>query len=454
MLQLRPYQEEDARILANLKIAGCFNEPRTGKTPTILKTLEKLHANKIIIICPTTAMLNWKREYERWLQKPCTVISGTKTQKEKQLKEWKHGLIINYDSLKTTKKSEGLIDQILYGQPDAVVIDEAHRIKNPKSANAKAVFKFKHILYRFALTGTPAPNKPEEIWSILHFLFPDKYTSYWKFVGEYFNQQQICMPGRPSFIKINGFKSKVKAYELQIKLNEISTNRKRKDIMQWLPRKDIDNVLLEPNKEQLKYLDELERFYETEHILTQGVLDRLIRYRQICLDPALLELPGKSPKTQWLENFLKDYPDEPVIIFSKFTSYIKLIAEKFNLKENIIVGDTTIKQRQERIDAFQAGKINQLLINIDAGKEAITLDRAHAIIFTDKYPPVGDIEQAEDRFIATVEEKANKPHIIYNLILEGTYDAQLYNLIQQRKSMIDIINDYKNYLKKRSDNNV
>ena len=77
----------------------------------------------------------------------------------------------------------------------------------------------------------------------------------------------------------------------------------------------------------------------------------------------------------------------------------------------------------------------------------MTLDKADAIIFTDKYPPVGDIEQAEDRFVATTEDKADKLHIIYELVLKGTYDEQLYELIRQRASSVDAINNFKAYMK-------
>ena len=97
---------------------------------------------------------------------------------------------------------------------------------------------------------------------------------------------------------------------------------------------------------------------------------------------------------------------------------------------------------------FQCGKINLLLLNIDTCKEAITLDRAEVAIFTDKYPPVGTILQAEDRFVATTEDKADKPHTIIELMIKGTYDEQLYKLIAERKSEIDVINDYKKYLMK------
>ena len=113
----------------------------------------------------------------------------------------------------------------------------------------------------------------------------------------------------------------------------------------------------------------------------------------------------------------------------------------------MIIGETSDKQRAENIAAFQRGDIKLLILNIDAGKESLTLDTAEAVIFTDKYPPVGDIEQAEDRFIATVETKANKPHVIYELVMKGTYDEQLYALIEKRADAIDVINNFKTHMK-------
>ena len=74
-------------------------------------------------------------------------------------------------------------------------------------------------------------------------------------------------------------------HKLQTQLGFISTNRKRRDVMTWLPEKDYEQIKLEPTKEQLKYLKELDKYFETENIIVQGVLDRLIRERQICLAP-------------------------------------------------------------------------------------------------------------------------------------------------------------------------
>lgn len=458
---LRPYQQEDMMKLKTKKSMGCFNEQRTGKTPTALVTLDTEGYKKILVVTVASATFQWKEEFERWTCRPCVVVNGTRQQREKQIASWTDGLIISYDALKEiaprikdrttleeTKGREGHVEQILAMNPDAIILDEAHKIKNPKSAVAKSVFKLSVIERKLALTGTPAPNKPYEIFSILHFLYPKIFVSYWKFISDYFRTRRAQASGH-SYIDILGFKSGME-FKLQTQLGYISTNRKRKDVMDWLPEKDYEQIKLEPTKEQLKYLKELDKYFETGNIIVQGVLDRLMRERQICLAPELLDLKGKSPKLEWIKQFVKDYPETPIIIFSKFTSFIKIL-EKELPEESFysIIGSTTARQRNEYKLGFQNGERNILIIQIDTGKEALTLDRAEAIIFCDKFPPASDISQAEDRFIATTKEKADKPHTIIELILKGTYDEQLYELVRQRKTDTDVINDYKNYINRR-----
>ena len=459
---LRPYQKEDMMKLKTKKAMGCFNEQRTGKTPTALVTLDTEGYKKILVVTVASAIYQWKEEFEKWTCRPCVVVNGTRAQREKQIESWTDGLIISYDALKEitprikdretmeeTKGREGHIDQILAMNPDAVIIDEAHKIKNPKSAVAKSVFKLSGIERKLALTGTPAPNKPYEIFSILHFLYPKIFVSYWKFIADYFRTRRAQTSGH-SYIDILGFKPGME-YKLQTQLGYISTNRKRKNVMEWLPEKDYEQVKLEPTKEQLKYLKELDKYFETENIIVQGILDRLIRERQICLAPELIGLKGKSPKLEWIKQYVKDYPETPVIIFSKFTSFIKIL-EKELPEESFysIIGSTTAKQRELYRQGFQNGDRNILIIQIDTGKEALTLDRAEAIIFCEKFPPASDISQAEDRFIATTKDKADKPHTIIELMMKGTYDEQLYKLVRQRKSDTDVINDYKEYINRRS----
>ena len=451
---LRKYQRDDAEFLASIPYSACFNEQRTGKTPTALEVikLRRLQEERVLIITTASSLFQWKEEYETWLGKNCVVCTGTPTNKLKAIGSWTNGLVVSLDSFKETASRSGLIEPILSREPKMVILDEAHKIKNPKSANAKAIFKTRHIPYRLALTGTPAQGKPYDVFSILKFLFPSDFGSYWKFIDEYFEIQDniVWQNGRPrKFKTYDNFKPN-KAAQLQELLNTFSTQRKRKDVMPWLPDKFYERIQLSPTREQKRYLKELEDTYRTEDIVTTGILDRLVRYRQICLDPALLDLEGKSPKTEWILQYLKDYPDEQIIIFSKFTSYLIRLSEQLQTSWALLVGSTPAKQRGQFIKDFQAGKFKVFLINIDAGKEALTLDAAETTIFTDKFPPIGSIEQAEDRFIASTEEKAHKAHKIIELMIADTFDEQIYKLLEKRKSETDIINNYNKYIKERS----
>ena len=88
-----------------------------------------------------------------------------------------------------------------------------------------------------------------------------------------------------------------------------------------------------------------------------------------------------------------------------------------------------------------------LLINIKAGKEGITLDNADVSIFTDKYPPVGDIMQAEDRFVATTREKLMRGNTIIDLVMQDSYEVNILQMLDKNASEVDIINNYIKYIK-------
>ena len=224
-------------------------------------------------------------------------------------------------------------------------------------------------------------------------------------------------------------------------LKRISTQRKRADVMAWLPPKDRQLVRLPMTADQQRYIHDLDTIWEADHVVTMGTLDRIMRKRQILLDPGILNLKGGSPKTEWLVQYLKDYPSTPTLIFSKFTEYLERVSTRTHIP--VISGKMPLKERNVLCKKFQAGEFNVLLLNIDACKETLTLDRAEVAIFTDKYPPVGDIDQAEDRFVATTEVRATKPHIIYDLVMKDSYDEDILQMLAQRKSETDIVNDYK-----------
>ena len=459
MPKLRPYQKEDALKLAKLKCSACLNEQRTGKTPTALGIMHYQNRKKILIVCPAVAAYSWKESFEEWLKRPCIVLDGTPKQRKEKLKQWTDGLVITFDTLKLvnrvdketgkTKKSGELINILhLQGLIDAIIVDEFHRARNRKTLTAKALFKLiKEIPYRVALTGTPAYAKNEDIWTMLHFLYPEHFPNYWDFIDEYFNINMKWTPN--GMARQIGAMRPEKEKKLQMFLNKIATQRKQHDpdVMPWLPDKPIPiKIKLPATKGQTKHLEMLMEYFETENIICKQPIDRLIRYRQICQDPRLLNLKGGSAKTEWLTQYYKDYPGRPTIVFSTFTSYLNLLASECPTSHALITGETTLKERKDIENKFQNGEIDTLFINIKAGKEALTLDRAEAMVFLDKFPPAGDISQASERFTATREDRKDIPKTIYELMIKDTYDEEIYYAIEEDKSATDVLNSFMEYI--------
>lgn len=453
-MNLREYQIEDLNYLKDKARCALFNEPRTGKTPTSISWLIIRRCTSCLIVCPASAIPGWEQELTNWYEGiHIYTCAGTKKQKDTAVSrfiqaEEPKAIIISYDSLKTTSTRDGYVDVLKKAKLQGAVVDEAHRLRGRTTATAMAVFRLaRQVPNVIALTGTPAFGKPEDLFAILHLLFPQKYTSYWRWVDEwcsvykgYNNNSGV------EFTQVTGIK-KSKRDELVRILTTFSTIRKRSDVMPWLPCTTKVQVSLPLSTKQKYYLTELDKWFRVDDVIVEGVLDRLIRYRQICDSPELLGLDTKSPKTDWIKQYLKDYPEESVIIFSNFTQYLHILNRE--IKDSaMIVGSTPIKKRGEICKDFQAGKFKVLLINIQAGREALTLDRADTTIFTDKYPPIGAIDQAEARFLATTEEQAHRGHKIVELMMDNSYDKEIYKMLNSRAREVDIINNYNKYLER------
>ena len=448
---LRPYQIDDLELLISRRSSANFSEPRTGKTPTAIRLFQAKGLNKILIVAPASSLYQWKNEFFRWSNKNAEVITGTLTAKKKKeiLQSWgaeTTAIIVSYDSLKLVQrqgKTTGLLSEISkHKDIEGIIVDEVHRIRNPKTLQAKALFSLRYIPEKHVLTGTPAHGRLHDLYSILHFLYPDIFTGYWRFIDYYFNKHEEYA-GPQSYTVIDGLKNNK---ELPQFINRISVMHKRKEIMKWLPEKNIIEVKLPLSKIQQKHIKELEEEFETAHIIVENTLTQLIRVRQIANSTELVDLKESSPKIEWLKQFITDYPEKPIIIFSSFTQFLKLISEKLNIPD-MIIGETPLKKREDAKERFQKGEIKQLLLNTQAGKEALTLDTAEVAIFLDMYPPFGDVDQAENRFTATTKDKKDKEHTIIHVMMEETYDEALFYLVRQRASETDIINNYKRYLK-------
>lgn len=447
-MELRDYQRADAKTMAAKACIGNFSEQRTGKTPTTCVSLANRGIKNVLIVCPASLTYVWKEAWEAWTGCDAFVLPTTSYDISKVPKTT--AIVVNYEKLRGAKGKAPVCDALVRWNPGAVVVDEAHRMKDRKSLTAVQLMRFRHVPIRIALTGTPATNRPWDVWSILHWLFPDTYRSYWKFVEEYFYQETIWISGIPHN-QPAGFKKGMESV-LQHKLNDCCIQRKRSEVMQWLPEDEEPTIVkLPPTAEQLRAIDGLIKYFEYKDIVTQNILENLIRVRQVCAAPEILGLKSKSPKIEWLKQYLKDYPDKQCLVFSNSRKLIELVKralEELNISTAIIAGGVPLKERSRIVSAFQNRAIKVVLCQTQACKEGLTLDEADVSIFLDTYPPSADYLQAKDRMVATTKEK-NKPKELIHVMMKGTYDEQTFNLVKRNVDETAIINDYKNYVAER-----
>ena len=447
LARLRPYQLEDVLLLSNRAVGMILSDPRTGKTPTAISIYRVKGVQKYIVICPASITYQWKDEIENWSDLTAFTTPKLKKKRLEAYAAWDKGvLVISYETLRVDYADILKLNKDIEG----IILDEAHKIKNHKSQIYVAMMKFKNIKNKLALTGTLSPNKAHEVYGAFSLVFPTLFTGYWRFIDYYFTvdvesrfQMVHGRPGTQEYKTITGLKHES---ELQEFLERVAVRRSQEEVMPWLPEKDYYRIRLEPTPSQKKYIKEMMEYYETEDVIAENILTQLLRVRQICMAPELLELKGSSPKMDWIEQYLKDFEEESIIIFSNFTSFLHLLSERLG-GVGMIVGGVSAEERNRLKNEFQEGTIKILLINIVAGKEGLTLDKASTAIFCDVYPPAANIVQAENRITATTEEKANKENKIYQLMMKDTYDERMYDLVDENIEITSTINDYVNYMK-------
>ena len=451
-MELRPYQREDVELIKSKKCLGIFNEQRTGKTPTVCVALKEMGINKYIVVCPNTLLFMWKPAIELW-----TGITPIVYQRPKDLELWKSSdvpLIVGYERLRGSYKKEcPILSYLRNRKVGAVVLDEAHYIRNHSSRTHKACnFLGRRTSVRLAITGTPAYGTPQDIWAVLNWIQPGVLDTYYNFCKTYFTQETVYTRQGTRIEQPTTTYRPGRAVILARITAALSVQRKRKEVMDWVTDLDPTVIKLAPSMLQKKVINNLEKYFEYEDIVTVNLLDTMQKIRQVCADPMLLNLTGVSPKTDTLVSYLKENPDKSVVIFSLSTKYINLLTNiftKYNIISAHITGDTPVEQRMQYVQDFQEGTLKVLLIQTLCGKEGITLDTADTAIFVDNYPPAGIYEQAKDRLIATNPDRL-KPQEMIHIMLEGTYDERLFHLVASNIKETEVLNDYHKYITQRS----
>jgi SNF2 family DNA or RNA helicase len=227
--QLKAIELADTEPQARMPNLALFFEMGTGKTGTLINILRKHFARakrvkRTIILGPVITMRNWKNEFKlhsKINQSDIIVLHG---HNKKRVKDFVDAatdpktltltrgkiFITNYEAMEMPELLE-LFEQY---DPEILVCDEAHRMKNPQAKRAQRVSHLSDYAdHRYILTGSPILNSAMDIFMQYRILDGGKTfgTNFYEFRGRYFEDMNA---GMPSHIRFPKWVPRQETYEL------------------------------------------------------------------------------------------------------------------------------------------------------------------------------------------------------------------------------------------------
>lgn len=360
-------------------------------------------------MAPKSTLGAWERDIEKFDELDQEILKAAIT-------------LVNYDLVwrrESFKKPWG-----------AIVLDEAHFIKNRSSKRSQALLKMAvHAKYKYILTGTPIGNgQLENIWSQYTFLNPYIERgrvasrifggSYPKFSDRYCILNQYHQPY--AYRNVN---------ELQEIINQYSYRVKKIDCLD-LPEKLPDEIVEVELVEKKLYKElHLESTLSDYEILAENGLSRMIKLRQLASgfinnDGEVVEV--KCEKLNILEELITGL-DKKLVIFAQFTHSIKSISEllkKLKIKHVVLNGETKDKTIWRQ---FQNDESIQIIVcQYDTACAGIDLFASDTIIYYEPTLKSNTLEQSRDRIHRTGQK--NKCSYIH-LITKGTIERDIYRAL-------------------------
>lgn len=406
-----------------------------GKTLQSIATADEIKAKRILVLAPKALLYSWQKEIEKFSEDSrCSIITGTAAKKRDAIKTKARWYITNHDTLVSLEKFPDLMNYW-----DLVVVDEFHNYMNRRAKKTLALKKLP-CEYFLGLTGTPILTKPDQLWSQLNIVAPKQFSSYWNWVNQYCTQKMNPFSKHTPIV--TGVLS-AEAYKDMLAPHFI--RRTKEEVLTDLPDKIYKQVPLKLNdKQRLLYKSMMVDFTveEGDEFHKSGtVLEKIIRLRQICLDPRILpevDVKEKGVKTEALLDIVTS-SEEQMVIFTSLKTYANLISKELKalkISHELLTGDTPQKDRENLLTRFQQGKSRIFVGTIKAGGVGLNLQNASTLIFMDKDFSPAINAQVEAR-IHRIGQKS-VPNII-TMYTEGTVDEVMEKMLKERGDMIDSV---------------
>jgi len=492
---LYPFQRAGVKFLGYAKRALLCDEMGTGKTVQTIRALADVVRNgdnpfPAIVVAPNNMTLTWKAEFEKWFPGvKVNVIKGGPEQCKKLIADPAHVYVINYEKLRTYSrlqafpgvrlrrciKCDGTLPDVPANAPSrcqwckkalnekmwtSVIIDEAHKMKNPKAFQTMACWALRTPAteYVYCLTGTAIANAPHDLWPALHMIAKEEWPSRTKYIDRY------CLTSFNPFggMNIIGIRHDTKD-EFFMAVDPRMRRMPKEAVLPFLPKKTYTTRYVEMSPKQTKAYNQMESdliaLLDGDGEVGSGVtvavnpLTQLTRLMQFASAYAEMNENGEvrlsvpSNKVDALVEILEELDGEPVVVFAQSRQLIELAAKKLDdlaksktntmdVSYGLIVGGQTPDEREWNKTQFQNGQFRVILCTIAAGGIGITLTRAATAVFLQRSWSMVDNSQAEDRVHRIGSEVHDKVTIV-DIVSIGTVEERQRLVLGQKLERLE-----------------
>lgn len=413
-----PFQMQGIAFLFASPAAVLADEMGLGKTMQAIAAIRLLlhrgEIRRVLLVCPKPLLSSWQREFVHWAPEiPLAVIEGDQAHRAWQWQCTESAMAVhlaNYELVCRDRPIfESYADRVRF---DLMVLDEAQRIKNPGSQTSLAVRAI-NSARRWALTGTPVENRPDDLVGIFDFLVPRLLHVQMK-------------PRRMGQVA-----------------GDYILRRSKEQVLKDLPPKLYRDAELEltPAQRQTYQLAEndgvLRLSQMGDAVTIQHVFELVLRLKQICnFDPAT----GESAKLERLEADLEEVvaSGRKAIVFSQWVDTIRRLAghlERLGPLE--YHGQISTGRREAVVDRFRRDPTAQiLLMSYGAGGVGLNLQCANYVFLFDRWwnPAVED--QAVNR---AHRIGVDGPVTVSRFLVLATIEERIERILQEKRDLFATI---------------
>ena len=436
-------------LLQGMTAGGLFADMGTGKTKVAVDLLLTWPTGDVLIVAPKKVVQNrvWPRELETHALYPydAVTLDGTLKSRVEALDTpvvdadggTRTVFITNYEALVYADVQKAVDRHAWAG----IILDEAHRIKSASSQTSRFLAKLGlKTKRRLALTGTPASDKPLDVFGIYRFLDPGVFGTYFgKFQERYAVTVTDSNRRGEVFKRIVGYQNQEELSERMYRLafrvdssvldlppqHDVVVPVEISDARRKLYKKMRDDFVISEGKDDLIAPNKITVFLRLQQ-LTSGYADfdgEVKRYG--------------TEKRDTLQEIMEDLPeDEPLVVFARFHEdldsihHAALEAGRHSFE---------LSGRKDELETWQRSAGGQVLaVQIQAGGSGVDLTRAcHVVYFSHSFS-LTDYEQSRKR---THRPGQTRPVTYHHLVVPNSIDEYIMEALREKKNVTDYVTE-------------